>query len=346
LIDEVLAAIDHPAAPTRGHRSFARSRRARVGSVAALVVIGLGAFGLTFAFGPSTGVSGVARASASVLGRQVPLPHGFRLVRTASSTCDPWAVSLDIRVPVDIARTSGLSTSLTAPANWTASGRGGRGQLWSRAVGNLVSGPSDKRGCIQSSRSAPYKLPAGVSPTTPFIPAGQGGSPTSIDGFYAEVVPITVSVANVPAARLNWIQLACGNSSSGPSGASGPPPAGSSGASGSSGPSGDSGAVGVSGPSGNFSSGPSGTSGSQVPVGPSGASGTSAPSGHGQNWTSSVAVPCGAKIRASRAVIPGTVIYVRVPATNGRYQLVTVIGWSMPASQLVNITAEALTPKG
>jgi hypothetical protein len=41
-------------------------------------------------------------------------------------------------------------------------------------------------------------------------------------------------------------------------------------------------------------------------------------------------------------VIPGTVIYVRVPAKDGKYQLVTVVGWSMTAKQLVSLTTEAL----
>jgi hypothetical protein len=45
------------------------------------------------------------------------------------------------------------------------------------------------------------------------------------------------------------------------------------------------------------------------------------------------------------SVIPGTVIYVRVPAGDGKYQLVTVIGWSMPAKQLVSIATEALAPR-
>jgi hypothetical protein len=45
------------------------------------------------------------------------------------------------------------------------------------------------------------------------------------------------------------------------------------------------------------------------------------------------------------AVIPGTVIYVRIPTSNGKYQLVTVTGWSMPAAELVSLTTEALAPK-
>ena len=193
LIDEVLASIDYSPAPKRGRPHVRPSRRARLGSVAALVVVGLGAFGLTFAFGPSTGVTGVAGASASVLGRQVMLPRGFRLVRMSGSSCHPWAVAISIRVPVDIAMTPGLE-----PTGQT------RRQLLVQGIGDLVKGPSKEQTCIQSSKSAAYTLPTGVSATTPFIPAKQGGAPTSIDGFYAEVVPIKVAAANAAAPRMTW----------------------------------------------------------------------------------------------------------------------------------------------
>ena len=299
LIDEVLASVDHSPAPTRGRRHVGPSRRARLGSVAALVVVGLGAFGLTFALGPSTGVTGVAGASASVLGRQVMLPRGFRLVRMSGSSCDPWAVAITIRVPVDIAMTPGLEPKRTSR------------QLPVQGIGDLVKGPSAEQTCIQSSKSAPYMLPTGVSATTPLIPAKQGGAPTSIDGFYAEVVPIKVAAVNSPAPRMTWTHVACGQIPSGPSGASG-----------ASGPSGPSGASGTSGPSG--ASGPSGVQVSCGAPGPIGASGPN---------------------QKLDSVIPGTVIYVRVPAGDGKYQLVTVIGWSMPAKQLVSIATEALAPR-
>jgi hypothetical protein len=324
LIDDVLASIACTPAPRSARRRIASSRRARLGSVAALVIVGLGAFGLTFAFGPSTGVSGVAGASASVLGRSVLLPGGFRLVTMSDSSCDPWVVTLDVRVPVDTTKTQ-LSAA--------------HGQIWTQTIGDLVKGPRDRQGCIQASKGAPYTLPAGVSATTPFVPSNLGGSPTSIDGFYAEVVPIAVWKATAPTTGMNWIQVACGSR---PPGASGP-----SGASGASGPSGNLGAVGASGASG--ASGPSGNSGA---VGASGASGASGSSGNSGSHTVTL-VPCRtpaasaapAPNRALDTVIPGTVIYVRVPATNGKYQLVTVIGWSMSAKQLVAITTEALAPK-
>jgi hypothetical protein len=58
----------------------------------------------------------------------------------------------------------------------------------------------------------------------------------------------------------------------------------------------------------------------------------------GPNWVS-------VSNQKVHSVIPGTVVYVRVPASNGKYQLVTVVGWSMPAKQLVSIATEALAPR-
>lgn len=211
LIDEVLASIDQSPALKRSRRRTASGRRARVGSVAALVVVGLGAFGLTFAFDPSTGVAG---ASASVLGRSVKLPHGLRLVSMSGSSCHPWAAAITIRRPVDITDTS--ASTYRADAH---------GQFQVQGVGNLIKESSEKQACIQSSESAPYTLPIGVSPTTPFIPAKLGGSPISIDGHYAEVVSITDSAAanTVTSADPSdpaWVQVACGSSPpGGPSGA-------------------------------------------------------------------------------------------------------------------------------
>jgi hypothetical protein len=45
------------------------------------------------------------------------------------------------------------------------------------------------------------------------------------------------------------------------------------------------------------------------------------------------------------SVTPGTVVYVRVPATDGKYRLVTVVGWSVSPKQLVALTTAALARK-
>jgi hypothetical protein len=37
-------------------------------------------------------------------------------------------------------------------------------------------------------------------------------------------------------------------------------------------------------------------------------------------------------------------LYVRVPTSNEQYQLVTVVGWAMPASEVVDLTSDALAP--
>ena len=170
LIDEVLASVDHSPALKRGRRHVGPSRRARLGSVAASSSLVSARLASRSRSGPSTGVTGVAGASASVLGRQVMLPRGFRLVRMSGSSCHPWAVAITIRVPVDIAMTPGLEPKRTSR------------QLPVQGIGDLVKGPSEEQTCIQSSKSAPYMLPTGVSATTPRFPPSKVAHPPRSTG--------------------------------------------------------------------------------------------------------------------------------------------------------------------
>jgi hypothetical protein len=47
---------------------------------------------------------------------------------------------------------------------------------------------------------------------------------------------------------------------------------------------------------------------------------------------------------SSSAMIAGTLLYVRVAEPSGQYRLVTVVGWAVPRSELLTLTAQALSP--
>jgi hypothetical protein len=104
----------------------------------------------------------------------------------------------------------------------------------------VVKVPDGDQGCIQSSISGAYAMPPGINPTSLLVPTRFGGTPTIIDGDYAEIVPIEIG-----------------------------------------------------------------------------------------------------RLRASSET-KGTLIYVREPADNGEFKLVTVVGWELQASELVDLTTSAL----
>jgi hypothetical protein len=45
----------------------------------------------------------------------------------------------------------------------------------------------------------------------------------------------------------------------------------------------------------------------------------------------------------SASTTQGTLLYVRVPVSNAQFQLVTVVGWAMPTSEVVDLASSALT---
>jgi hypothetical protein len=165
----------------------------------------------------------------SLLGHNVSLTNGYRKDSNSQSSCESW-----------LSATKGDVTSWAFPA---AVDDGGVPNANARGSSNVVTAPGDQQGCIQSSITAPYTLPPGVTETSPIIPEGSGSSPTSVDGFYAETDPVEVQATN-----------------------------------------------------------------------PDGAVTT----------------------------VTGTLLYVRVAASGGQFQLVTVVGWEIPASEVVSLTSQAI----
>jgi hypothetical protein len=165
--------------------------------------------------------------TVKVLGRAVALPTGVRVVSSSGSSCQAWLE----------ATRGGYTWAMPAAVD----DAGVEGSASPRGESDVVRVPDGDQGCIQSSISGAYALPPGIIRTSLLVPTRFGGTPTTIDGDYAEIVPIEIG--------------AQGGSSS---------------------------------------------------------------------------------------ETQGTLIYVREPADNGEFKLVTIVGWQVPASELVDLTTSAL----
>jgi hypothetical protein len=182
---------------------------------------------------PTTAIHQVQNRPAfltvKLLGHPVRLPMGDRALSSSDSSCRAW-----------VAATQGTIINWAMPA---AVDDAGIPDATSAGQSNVVSAPDGEQSCIQSSISGAYALPPGIAATSPLVPDGNGASPTTVDGDYAETVPTSVQATS-----------------------------------------------------------------------PDGSSSTT----------------------------QGTLLYVRVPASNGQFQLVTVIGWAMPTTEVVALTSSAL----
>jgi hypothetical protein len=163
-----------------------------------------------------------------LFGQAVRLPLGSRVLSSSASSCQAWlgathgtVISYGILIPAE----EGSSVTVISGNS------------------NVVSAPDGQQSCIQSAISPAYALPPGSTATSPLVPAGDGATPTTVDGDYAETTPATVQ-----------------------------------------------------------STGPDGSS----------------------------------------SATQGTLLYVRVPVGNGQFKLATVLGWSMPANEVVDLASSAL----